>query len=138
MAVVPKGFSGMYIGDMHFYRRSRNAGNGVSQGYRRMGVGACIQYDAVFGKPFFMQLVEQGALGIGLEIAEGSTALESIAQIAHVGFKSLRTVDFGLSNPQQIEVGAVDVEYLFYVIDGLYGLLGLWGVGVMGCWGKMG
>ena len=80
----------------------------IGQSNARVGVGTGIQHDAIDVESHLLQLVDECAFVVALEIANLGHALELGAQTVHALFHGLPAVDVGFAPPQQIQVWPVD------------------------------
>ena len=72
-----------------------------------MGIAARIQQNRIIRKPHFMELVDDFAFDIALEIVQVDLRKHR-PQLGKIVLKGPAAVDFGLALAQQVEVGAVD------------------------------
>lgn len=68
IAMVPKRLAGVYVGDVHLHRRSRNRRQRIGQGNAGVGQRTGVDHDSIDGKAQFMNLIEQFAFVIRLKI----------------------------------------------------------------------
>jgi hypothetical protein len=72
-----------------------------------MGVASRIQNDAVCGKAYLLNFVDQLALHVALEV--GKLDLRKLRlKLGEIAFKGFTTVYFWLSLAKQVEIRAID------------------------------
>ena len=109
-------FSGEYIAQVHFHCGSFHCCYGVVQRYAGVAVSSGVDYDAVGFKPNGMNFVDKQAFHIALEIFKFNIG-ETFAKPFHEGFKGGVAVHLGFSGPLQVEIGAVDDDYLHKTVS---------------------
>ena len=57
VTMVPEGFAGVYVGDVHLYRRSRYRQQRVSQSDAGVGQRTGVDHDTIDGKTQFVNLI---------------------------------------------------------------------------------
>jgi len=55
--MVPEGFAGVYVGDVHLYRRSRYRQQRVGQSDAGVGQRTGVDHDTIDGKTQFVNLI---------------------------------------------------------------------------------
>lgn len=102
------------VGDVHFYDGSGNEFDGICEGDGGVGICGGVEYDAVCGEADGLELVDESAFAIGLEVGEVELG-EFRAQGLQVVFEGESSVEGGGSSVEEVEVGAVnDPEGVFF------------------------
>ncbi len=112
--MVPKRFAGVYVGNMHLHRRSRNGRQGVGQGNTGVGQGTGVNHDTIDGKAQFVNLIEQFAFVVRLKIPKLHVGKLSFYGL-EVVHERAATINVRLALTQQIQVRAVDNEDSLHV-----------------------
>jgi hypothetical protein len=94
----------VYLNDRAFQRT-----DAVVQGYRGMGVGSCVEHDAVVGKAYFLHLVNQLSLHIALIVFYLYIGILCL-QLRQILIERCRAVDAWLASAQEVKIGSVDNE----------------------------
>jgi hypothetical protein len=106
-AVVAELLALVDIGDVYLYDRRRDGTDSIVEGDAGVGVGTRVEHNAVGRESHLMELVDEGALVVALEIGELHVGV-LLAQFFKVCFKGASAVDARLAATQKIEVGTVE------------------------------
>ena len=105
---MPKGFTGVYVGQVDFYGGQTHGSDSVTQGVAGVGVGSGVDEDAIGPGVGFVDVVNEDTLVVGLVDAEGG--LRRGRELFHL-LINLRqrqsAIHPWLSHPQQIQIWAV-------------------------------
>lgn len=105
--VMAEGLAGGRVAHMHLDDGAGDGRNGVAQGDGRVAEGTPIEDDAVGRETDLMQLVDEGALVIALEIAQ--LMLRKLrCQALEEGIKRNVSVNLALTQTGEVQVGPVD------------------------------
>ena len=97
----------VHVGNMNLHHRALQRANAVLQGDARMGVGTCVEHDAVGLEAHLLQLVDQLTLDVALVI--GNLHIGELgAKCGQKLVERRRAVDAWLTRAQQIQVRSVD------------------------------
>ena len=110
--VVSKFFPSMNIGEVDFYGRHLDCGDGVSQRNAGVRVGGRVEYDGAVIALSSLNPTDEFALVVGLLKCRRHAAL--VGLILHMRFNVSQrcpSVCFGFALAEQVQVGAVEEEY---------------------------
>ena len=106
--VVAKLFALVYVGDVYFDDGELHAADGIVKGYRRVGIGSCVEHHAVnvfcYG---LLQTVDEKAFYVALEIEKFHLRI-ALAELVEATVHRAVAVDARLALSEQVEVGAVE------------------------------
>ncbi len=108
-AFLAKFLAGGQVAQVHLNHGRGNGGHSIGQGNAGVGVGPGIEHDAMVGEAYFVQLIEQGALVVRLEVRELQIG-KSRFQLGEKIIKRASTVDARLATAQQVQIGAIYYE----------------------------
>ena len=114
--MVTELFALVYIRDVYLHDGTSQRADAVVQGYRGVGIGSRVEHDAVVAEAHFLHLVDELALHIALVVGYVDVRKLSL-QLGQILLERLGTVDAGLANAQQIQVGTIDnQDFLHHVV----------------------
>ena len=101
----------MHIRDVHLDDRTFQRTDAVVQGNAGMGIGTCIQHDAVIREAHFLHLIDQLTLHVALKVVYLYVRVSAL-QLRQVSLKRLAAIDARLPASQQVQVRSVNNLYL--------------------------
>ena len=104
---MTKLLSGVYIRDMNLNHWGSERANTVEQGYAGVGVGTCIENNAVVGEPYFLHFINQLAFNVTLVVGQLYRWILAL-QVVEKCIESGLAIDVWLSTSQQIEIWPID------------------------------
>lgn len=107
---MPELFPLVNIRDMHLHDRRLNRPDGILQSHRGVRVGTGIQDNTLIIKTYFMDLIDEETLHIGLIIFQCDLWI-SRTQLLEISLKGTGSIDTRLTFSQQIDVRAIDNQY---------------------------
>jgi len=87
----------MYIGDMYLDNRALQRADTVVERHRSVGIGSCIQHDAIKGETYLLHLVDELAFNIALIVGNLDIRILGL-QLWQVLLERRRTVNTGLAD----------------------------------------
>ena len=106
-AVVTEVFALMYVADVYLDNGGVDRLDGVEQSYAVVSVCGSVEDYAIAIKPYLMNLVDELAFGVTLEIVY-SDFREGVAQYVEVVFETFFAIYLWLTNAEKIKIRAVD------------------------------
>ena len=117
--MVAEGFPLVDVADVDLDDRRFDARYGVGQGDAGVGEGPGVEDDAVVSKADLVELIDQLALVVALEVLQRHVVLYELAlEVDHEILKGVLAVDLRLALAEQVEVGAVDDDDAEHVRGG--------------------
>lgn len=102
----------MDVREVYFNHRSFDGCNGISYGYRGVGVPTWIENYPIKFKTHRMQVIDEFPFYIRLAVLNGRIR-KVCTQLLKVVFECDITVNLRFANPKQVEVRAVENEVAF-------------------------
>ena len=84
---------------MRFEGEARRGIVHVGERDRRVGIGACIQYDAIVAEARFVEFVDQVAFVVALEIVQGNGRIFGL-EFEKKFFEGLASINFRFAHAQ--------------------------------------
>ena len=103
------------IGDVYLYDGRRDGADGIVEGDAGVGVGAGVEDDAVGRESYLVELVDEVALVVALEVGELHSGVLG-TELGEVVVEAASAVDAGLTGAEEVEVGTVDDE-IFHISE---------------------
>ena len=97
----------VYIRDMNLNDGTLQRTDTIVERHRSMGVGSCIQHDAIKGKAHLLHLIDQLALHITLEIGNLDVRILSL-QLRQVLLKRRRTVNTWFADAKKVQIRTIN------------------------------
>lgn len=112
---MAEGFAGGDVGEVYLNDRNVDGSDGVGNGNRGMGVSAGVKDNAGVGGRGGLDVVDEFAFEVRLEIVDGDVGVFG-AEVSEVVFKGARAVEGGFAGTKKIEIGTVEYEYVHWVV----------------------
>ncbi len=101
--MMAEGFPLVDVRDMDLYNRRLDSGDGVGQGDAGVGISPCIEDNPVVGKAYFVELINQLAFVIALEVVDFYIGIhEQAAKVQQKILEGIFAVDARFPTAQQI------------------------------------
>ena len=97
------------VGDVHLNHGDADGADAVGEGDGSMGIASRIHHHGIILTVSFLQLVNQDAFMVGLEIGD-FVLRKTLAKLRQIVFKGKSAVDFRLTFAEKVKVGTVENE----------------------------